>query len=51
MNEEQTLNVGYYHGLKAILRLRSIKFLLFVHTTSYLILNSVVKEGVATVDL
>ena len=41
MNEEQTLNVGYYRRPKAMLRLRAIKFLLFVYTSTYLFLNSV----------
>ena len=43
MNEEQTLNVRYYRRLKVMLRLRAIKFLLFVYTDSYLFLNSVLQ--------
>ena len=41
MNEEQTVNVGYYRRLKVMPRLRVIKFLLFVYTSSYLFVNSV----------
>ena len=43
MNEEQTFQIGYYRRLKVMLRLRAIKLLLFVCTSSYLFLNSVLQ--------